>query len=40
MGQEGGQCDLKGATYIFLNRNGEKIDWENGDLSELEVVSE
>ena len=32
---------LEGAAYVdFLNRNGENFDWENGDLSELEVVSE
>ena len=36
----------KGASVIkrgcidFLNRNGEKFDWDNGNLSELEVVSE
>ena len=36
----------KGASVIkrgcvdFLNRSGEKIDWENDDMSELKVVSE
>ena len=38
--------DKKGARAIkkgcieFLNRNGETFDWENDDLSELEVVNE
>ena len=38
-GIKGGSAIKRGCIY-FLNRNGEKFDWENDDLSELEVVSE
>ena len=31
---------FKRGCIDFLNRNGEKFDWENDDLSELEVVNE
>ena len=38
-GKKGAKAIQRG--YIdFLNRNGEKFDWDNDDLSELEVVSE
>ena len=35
-----GACAIKKGCINFLNRNGEKFDWENDDLSELEVVNE
>ena len=35
-----GASAIKRGCIDFLNRNGEKFDWENDDLSELEVVSE
>ena len=31
---------IKRGCIDFLNRNGEKFDWENDNLSELEVVNE
>ena len=31
---------IKKGCIEFLNRNGEKFDWKNNDLSELEVVNE
>ena len=31
---------IKKGCIEFLNRNGENFDWENDDLSELEVVNE
>ena len=37
-GKKGAKAIKK--DYIdFLNRKGEKFDWGNGDLSELEVVN-
>ena len=39
-GARKGPKRLKRAALIFFNRNGEKFDWDNDDLSELEVVSE
>ena len=39
MGEERGCSDKKGLYRVF-NRRGEKFDWDNDDLSELEVVSE
>ena len=38
-GKKGARATKKGCIE-FLNRNGENIDWENDDLSELEVVNE
>ena len=39
MGQEGARA-IKRDCICFLNRNGEKLAWENDNLSELEIVSE
>ena len=35
-----GASAIKRGCIDFLNRNGEKFDWENDDISELEVVNE
>ena len=34
-----GAAAIKRGCIEFLNRAGEKFDWDNDDLSELEVVS-
>ena len=35
-----GAAAIKRGCIEFLNRTGEKFDWDNDDLSKLEVVSE
>ena len=37
MGQKGART-IKRGCIDFLNRNGERFDWKNDDLSELDVV--
>ena len=35
-----GDAAIKRSCIEFWNRTGEKFDWDNDDLSELEVISE